>query len=142
MQFEAAAILLLFQAFPVAEEAKAYENAEEVVREYALSPSGKLEALLQLELKIYQKLKQLLPAKNALVSITPGPTDLLVQSYLEDFDQATRNTSFVLQNHEIVGKILENPLAIYRMLWRFENYIKKILRLPAEDKKARRGESS
>ena len=57
MQFEAAAILLLFQAFPVAEEAKAYENAEEVVREYALSPSGKLEALLQLELKIYQKLK-------------------------------------------------------------------------------------
>ena len=68
--------------------------------------------------------------------LMPGPTELLVLNYLQDFQETVpRNFSVnsSVPDGEIVRIAIGNQLIIYRTLWRFENYIKKIARLPTTE---------
>ena len=121
----------------IAEEAATYNKEYEEdprIRKYAQSPRDNLEALLQLDLEIYQNIKRLLPPRIAQVGSDQARS--LILSYLQDLNQ--NPYSAILLNTsthvaEVVGKLSRNPLAVYRTFRRFENYIKKLLRLPDKD---------
>ena len=64
-----------------------------------------------------------------------GPAESLVLGYLQDFHETVGDNFLMLGtgDAEITSNELRNQLAIYRTFWRFENYIKQIVRLPVED---------
>ena len=102
------------------------------VRKYAQSPSTSLKALLQLDWEIYQNLNRMIPTR-----IAHNEAESLIQMYLQDFNETAYKTLLSQRNEtevaEAVSNLSGNPLAVYRAFWRFENCIKKLLRLPAQD---------
>ena len=104
---------------------------DRLVPKYAVYPTSKLEALFRLDLEIYKNVVRLFPPK---LGANPIPAESLVLNYLQDFQETVGDFFKSGANEaEIIGKAVRNQLAIYRTLWRFENYIKEITRLPAED---------
>ena len=118
---------------PAIGESGVYTKDELLVRKYALSPISNLKAFLQLDLEIYRKVMRLFPASVAF-GLNTSVAESLVSSYLQDFQEAAKNYVDLLRTNEaeFFSHVLRNQLAIYRTFWRFENYIKKIVRLTAE----------
>ena len=131
------------QNLSVAAEAKAYSNLDNHTRKYAQSPRGKIEAFIQLDLQIYQNIKRLL--RPGVPEHDNGQARSLILRYLQDFNDTAYNALLSKRNEtnaEAVRKLSGNPLAIYRAFWRFENYIKKLLRHSEEELEAElRGKS-
>ena len=103
---------------------------------YAQAPSSNLQALLQLEWKIFQKFKRILPPLMT-QSGKLGQAQSLLIRYLKDFNETAYNSILLktsgTDTNEAVSQLSWNPLAVYRTFWRFENYIKEFLRLPPGD---------
>ena len=119
----------------VAQEAAAFGKVDLRIKKYAPAPIGSLKALLQLEIAIYQAATRLFPPRTALLGVNLRPAESLVLDFLQDFNETSTQTIGLSQTQEAEGmkKLLGNQLAIYRTLWRFENYIKKIASLPTQN---------
>ena len=82
---------------------------------------------------MYKTVIRLFPPTTAL-STNPGEAELLVLRYVQDFQETVAKNSLILgtSDADVVRNALKNQLATYRTIWRFENYIKEIARVPAE----------
>ena len=107
---------------------KASVEDDHLAPKYAVNPKSKLEALFHLDLEIYKNVVRLFPPK---LCANPSPAESLVLSYLQDFQETFGDNILKSGAHdaEIVSNLIRNQLAIYRTLWRFENYIQKIAKL-------------
>ena len=102
-------------------------------------PSSSLQSLIRLEWDIYHHVRQMFEALQK--GKRPGKPHLKEQSifsYLQDFNE-TAYLQFADEiDTETVQKLAGNALAVFRTLWRFENYVKKWTRLPGQSEMLQR----
>ena len=118
------------QPLSVTREANMYNKVEIQVRKYAHSPRSNLEASVQLDWEIYQNVKRIFRPSTADGSSNNGHVELLIFRYLQDWNETLYNARlWKATGAETVITLARNPLGVYLTFWRFENYIKKLLRL-------------
>ena len=135
--------VIFLQLLSVAEEAESiYNKVEYEIRKYSHIPSSHFKAFIQLDWEIYNNVNRLSP--TSMVQTKDGQAETLIRKYLQDFKDTAYDAMLLKKNGTNAGtvtKLSGNPLVVYRTFWRFENYVKQLLRLPADDFAELRGTS-